>query len=139
MTRQLLLVTVADTLYGLPSALVREITTLPDQITRLPGAEPSVRGLINVRGQLFPVMDLGHRLLDRPRPGAVDVAVVSSGGKTLGLLVDDVSDVIEMDQAATSAAASDNDDPSVVIGVGHFGERVVIELDVPKLLRTSLA
>ncbi len=139
MSRQLLVVSVAETLYALPSELVREITTLPSQVTRLPGAEPSIRGLINVRGQLFPVMDLCHRLRGVPGNEAVDVLVVVSDGKTLGLLVDDVRDVIPMDEPAASVTAPDEADTSVVRGVGHSGEMVVIELDVPKLVRSSLA
>lgn len=133
--RQVLLVQAGGDVYGLPSEYVREVTTMPAQVTRLPGAGPAFRGLVNLRGQLFPVLDLAHRVHGVAHPGAEDVVVLTTGGKTLGVLVDDVRDVIQLEDAAEPASTEDG----LLRRVGHSGETVVIELDVPRLVRESLA
>ena len=58
---RLLVIEVRGGLYALDSAAVREIVTMPTA-TRLPGAPPHIRGVVNLRGQLLTVVDLGHRL-----------------------------------------------------------------------------
>lgn len=133
--RQLLLVQVGGDTYGLASEYVREVTTLPAQVTRLPGAGAAFRGLANVRGQLFPVLDLAQRVGGTSRGDAQDVVVVACDGRTLGVLVDEVRDVTEVEGPAEAATTDDG----LVCRVGHSGETVVIELDVPRLVGESLA
>lgn len=132
----MLLVQAGGHLYGLPADMVREITSMPET-TRLPGASPDVRGLVNLRGQLFAVIDLAHCVAGAPSTSlAPDVVVLVVEGKTIGVLVDEVREVVPMDEAADR---SDVVPGSLVWGMGHFGESVVMELDVRELVRRSLA
>ena len=132
----MLLVQAGGHLYGLPSDVVREITSMPDT-TRLPGASADVRGLVNLRGQLFAVVDLAHCVAGTPSPSlAPDVVVLVVDGKTIGVMVDEVREVVPMDE---SADRSDIVPGSLVAGMGHYGESVVLELDVQELVRRSLA
>jgi len=63
-------------------------------MTRLPGAPPFVRGLINMRGTIVTVLDLGQRLDPARQPiesGAI--VLVRDGARLVGLVVDEVADV----------------------------------------------
>ncbi len=77
---------------------VREITTVGD-ITAVPKAPPSVRGVMNLRGQVIAVIDLAAHLgVHRDgqlTPGA-RIVVAESGGQAVGMLVDSVSGVIKI-------------------------------------------
>ncbi|MGQ0647111.1 MAG: chemotaxis protein CheW [Gemmatimonadaceae bacterium] len=139
MTRQLLVVEAAGRLYALPSEFVREITNMLPA-TRIPGAADDVRGLVNLRGQLFAVLDLAHRVSGTASAASEpDVVVLSAEGKTLGVLVDDVREVIALDESASEGLETQGVKGGLVAGVGHFGEAVVIEVDVKELVRQSLA
>lgn len=78
-------------------ASVREIVPVRDT-TRLPGAPAWVLGLINLRGTLVTVIDLGMRFEAGEGfltvSGARSIVVVESGGRTFGVAVDEVRDVL---------------------------------------------
>ena len=136
MSRQLLVVEAAGRLYALPSEHVREITTMLPA-TRLPGAADDVRGLVNLRGQLFAVLDLAHRVSGTPSTRAEpDVLVLAVEGRTLGVIVDEVREVVVAPDQPEAPAVGEG---LLVAGVGHFGDAVVIEVDVRELVRQSLA
>ena len=138
MSRQVLVVEAGGRLFALPSESVREITTMLPT-TRLPGASADVRGLANLRGQLFAVLDLAHRMFGAPSDAAdPDIVVLSVSGKTLGLVVDEVREVVSVDASAWESAAGSGEG-SLVSGMGHFGESVVIEVDVQELVKQALA
>lgn len=88
----------ADELYGIPIEDVTEIVgVLP--ATRLPGAPAYVKGLMNLRGRIVPVVDMRERLL-KPFAAYDDKActvIVTSGGLTAGLIADRVSDVVTVE------------------------------------------
>jgi chemotaxis signal transduction protein len=98
---------------------------------------------MNLRGQLFAVADLAS-VVEGPTltcaPESSDVVVVTNGGKTMALLVDEVRDV----QAVVMESAGHEESAGLghsgfLIGVGHFGETVVFHLDVPAVIRQTLA
>ncbi len=135
---RLLLVEIRGSLYGLDGASVREIVgVLP--ATRLPGAPAHVRGVVNLRGQLLTVVDLGLRLTGAPMlPGDGSTVVVQVGDRSLGLLVDDVHDVqsVEVTAAERDALARGE---GILSGLGRLGDEVVLVVDVPELVRQTLA
>ncbi len=138
MSRAFLVVEGSGTLFAVEQSLVREIVPAR-QITRLPGAPPAVRGLLNVRGTLVTVVDLatrfgqGHSAAD---DASVVIAVTSS--RTLGLLVDDVHDVQDFERDDLVVPPTDPPDPAVA-GLGHFGERVVLAVELQELARQTFA
>lgn len=140
MTRRLLLVRAGGATYGVDADAVREITG-PLPATRLPGAGPEVLGLVNLRGRLFPVLDLAHRLRGVPSEAQhPEVVVLSVEGKTLGLLVEDVREVITVEDGMGATPLLAGSGPGGLIReVGHFGEAVVLEVDVRELAAQSLA
>ena len=129
-----LLFRVGSAVYGCDIAAVREI--IPQQpATRLPGTRPYVNGLINLRGSMLAVMDLGARLEgDRSLTAEGSVVVVEFGDRRLGLVVGEVMDVAVVDVGPPPEDRPDD----VVLGLGHLGATVVIVLDVGALVNQVL-
>jgi purine-binding chemotaxis protein CheW len=139
---RLLVLQGGDAYFGVDTERVREVVPAK-ATTRIPGAPPYVRGLLNLRGTLVTVVDLAQRL-GRSSGTAADpsVAIVHSGSRLLGLLVDDVLDVQELtDDAALSPSpvAGGRSEGGLVRALGHFDERVVLVIDVEELVRQTLA
>ena len=124
-------------MYAVESRAVREI--VPTTVaTRLPGAPSHVRGLVNLRGTLITVVDLVQRLAGQPaRETDGSTIVLQSAGRLLGVAVDDVHEVqsfpaAEMQPAPATPAGS------MLQGMGHFGDAVVLVVDVHELVRQTL-
>jgi purine-binding chemotaxis protein CheW len=101
--RQSLSFRVADQLYAVPILSVQEIRGW-ERPTELPQCAPHVRGVINLRGVVVPVLDVRARFgLDLREPDAATVLIVvqliEPRGMTVDLVVDGVSDVVELDEA----------------------------------------
>ena len=132
---RLLLFAVRERVYGCHIGAVREIVPVR-RATRLPGAPEFVAGLINLRGTLITVLDLGRRLVDQ----AVDqnvgsIVIVEHGPKVVGLCVDDVRDVQALDGAQLDPVNGAEDAAAaLVLGVGRVGGGVVVVLDVQALV-----
>lgn len=71
------------------------------QMTRIPLAERTVKGLINLRGQIVSALDMRERLgFNEPRKGpAMNVVVRADDGGAICLMVDEIGDVVEIDEA----------------------------------------
>lgn len=135
---RLLIVEIRGGLYGLDSSAVREIVTVLEA-TRLPGAPPHVRGVVNLRGQLLTVVDVGHRLTGTPAASPDgSIVVVSAAERTIGLLVADVHEVQELDIVPTEREVLARAE-GLLTGVGRLGDEVVLVIDIPELVRQTLA
>jgi purine-binding chemotaxis protein CheW len=90
--------------YGIDIMVVREIKGWSDT-TMIPNAPPHVRGVINLRGVIVPIFDLRARFgLGLTTPTSMHVVIiVAAGTRTVGLLVDTVSDIISIDPKAIRA------------------------------------
>jgi purine-binding chemotaxis protein CheW len=124
--------------YGCDIATVREI--IPQRkATRLPGAPAFVCGLINLRGTIVTVLDLGQRLERGAAKEDGSIILAEVGTKVVGIAVDDVMDVRPLTEDEIEAATADDTRGGVVRGMGRLDdERVVILLDVITLARQVL-
>jgi purine-binding chemotaxis protein CheW len=103
-THQFITFTLGPEEYGIDIMVVREIKGWTDT-TMIPNAPPHVRGVINLRGVIVPIFDLRARFgmgLTTPTKMHV-VIIVAAGTRTIGLLVDTVSDIISVDPKAIRA------------------------------------
>ncbi len=126
------------TCFGVPQRLVREIVPAR-RLTRLPGAPAPVRGLLNVRGAMVTVLDLAaHFGVGESVEPDAPVVITVTGTRTLGLLVDDVLDVVPLAEGALLPAAP-ADRARGTSGLGHFGDRIVLAVDLQELARLVLA
>ena len=137
---QLVLFELASEHYAVDSSNVREVMRMQN-ITRVPGAPPFVKGVINLRGKVMPVLDLGKRL---GLPGGEHgkdgrIVVVEVGGQSVGMIVDGVSEVLRIPLSIVEPPSSlvTPDDLNYVIGVAKLENELVILLDLDKLLNVS--
>jgi purine-binding chemotaxis protein CheW len=113
-------------------------------VTRIPGAMPFVAGLVNVRGTLVTVVT-GWRALGQPAPAAEDGGTtvllrLDDGRKLIGLLVDDVVDLITVPRAELQDRAGlPGVDPVLVQAVGRRGDRSYVVINTVALLAPVLA
>ncbi len=131
--------------YGLEILKVRELIGLMP-ITCVPGTRPFIRGVINLRGKVIPVVDL--RLKFRmPRVEATDQTVIivvqyafRERDLTMGILVDEVVEVLNIKATQIEpppdfgAGAIDTD---FILGVGKAERRVICLLDIGKVLSSD--
>ena len=121
--------------FGVPARLVREVIGAP-AVTRVPAVPDFVAGILNLRGELVGVLDpaalLGLKAPEHP-PAA---AVVVRGAVTAALLATEVADVrwfadAERETVLPTVPAQA---AAFLAGVRRDGERLVLELDVEKVL-----
>ena len=98
-TMQLVSFRLANELYGIEITKVREIILITE-ITRIPQTPHYVKGLINLRSTVIPVIDL-RSLFGLPEGELTDesrIMVLQAGGRTIGIVVDAVSEVLRVKQ-----------------------------------------
>ncbi|MBP1771230.1 MAG: chemotaxis protein CheW [Holophagaceae bacterium] len=102
---QVLCFALAGEAYALPILKVREIQAQAT-LTRIPKAPPYMPGVINLRGAIVPILELRHRfnLGEAPEDTRPVIVIVEVQGRTLGIRVDSVSDVLDLDPAAIRQA-----------------------------------
>jgi len=133
--------------YGLEILKVREIIGLME-ITRVPRTREFVRGVINLRGKVIPVVDLrlkfGMEKCEATDQTVIIVVQCSVDGRalTMGLLVDQVLEVLSIDatqiEPAPSLAHAQLDE-EFILGVGKHEKRIVFLLDIARILSTDEA
>lgn len=124
--------------YGVPISQVQEIVRVGG-ITMVPNSPPYMQGVINLRGRVMPVLNLRKRLglPDKEMSSASRIVVTEVGSKVIGLLVDAVSHVIKIPPQSVEPAPEEvlEIDTDYITGVGKLSDRMVILLDLEKLLR----
>lgn len=132
-----LLFRVGPAVYGCDIDSVREIIPFR-RATRLPGAPRYVHGLVNLRGTIVTVLDLGTRLEDDRAPvedGSIVLAAL--GARTVGIAVDEVMDVQSIVAEAIDAGRPDAPH-GLVRGLGRTDDGVVVLLDIQALVTQVL-
>lgn len=134
MDEQFVIFRLGEEHYGMSIAAVREIVDRPD-MTAVPDAPPDMVGVINLRGQVVPVIDLRTRL-GVAAPGAGRrLIVMELGEATVGGIVDSVEAVQaiaaeSVQQAATVAGLRH----AYMLGVAKLDDRLVLLLDPARML-----
>ncbi|RLB88916.1 MAG: hypothetical protein DRH50_14490 [Deltaproteobacteria bacterium] len=138
--RQLVCFRIADEEYGIDIMQVREIIRL-DVITEVPGAPSYVSGIVNLRGNILPVIDLRQRFGRKTDQHSEQnrILVVDIGDKKTGIIVDAVSEVIRIPESNIEPAPqilSDNVSSRYVDGIGKMdgGKRTIILVNTDTLL-----
>jgi purine-binding chemotaxis protein CheW len=123
--------------YGVPITSLHEIVRVPE-ITAVPDAPDYLEGVINLRGKIVSVMDLRKRFGDKQATLKKQnrILVVEHGGKLAGLIVDSASEVLKIaaENVEAPPAAFQEGGLNCVTGLGKVGGRLVVLLDMTKLL-----
>lgn len=107
------------------------------RVTPIPNTPPSVKGVMNLRGAVIPIVDLRRKFnLPETEPNQFTVIiVVNVSDKVMGLVVDTVSDVLDITNDAIEPAPDLGAvDTSFLTGLAKSGERLVALLNVEQLL-----
>jgi purine-binding chemotaxis protein CheW len=125
--------------YGIDILRVQEIRSfeLPTRVAHSPA---HMLGVINLRGTIVPVIDLRLKF-QLPRKSYDEftvVIVLRIGSRTVGMVVDGVSDVITLtpDQWREAPSFDATIDSEHLLAIGSIGERMLILLDIERLMRS---
>lgn len=138
---QYLTFTLAQELFAVDIHAVREIIEY-GRLTGVPMMPPSILGVINLRGAVVPVIDLGLRFggnatIIGPRTCIVILEIASGDGlRVIGMVVDAVNEVLELAQNQIEPAPSFGNRirADFIRGMGKLDERLVVLLDVGRVL-----
>jgi purine-binding chemotaxis protein CheW len=135
---QFLTFTLEDEAYGIEILRVQEIKGF-SKIRPIPNAPDYIKGVMNLRGTVVPVVDLRSRFGMRQAEynQFTVIIVVSVAGKVVGLVVDAVSDVLNIrkDQIEeTPEMAAGDFDTSFFHGMGKVGDKLVLLLNIDRLI-----
>ena len=127
--------------YAVPIASLHEIVRLTE-ITAVPDAPEYIEGVINLRGKIVSVIDLRKRFGEKQivtNHKKNRILVVESHGRLTGLIVDSASDVIKIPTEDVEPAPTVFQDGGLncVTGLGKYKNRLIVLLDMNKLLQQS--
>jgi purine-binding chemotaxis protein CheW len=123
--------------FGLPILRSREIVRV-SEITRIPEAPPHVRGVLNLRGRVVPIVEIRTRLGLQAAPLTAQsrVIMVEAHDRLFGLLVDRVSRIAKIPASVIKPAPAEtlSANTDYVAGIAQLGTELIIILDVDKVL-----
>ncbi len=126
--------------YGVDISQVQEIIRMVD-ITHVPRAPHFMEGVINLRGQLIPIIDLRTRfgMSRAEHTKNTRIVVTEIAGKRVGIIVDSVSEVLNLpvenvEEAPEMIAGVGTE---YISGVGKMGDRLIILLELQKVISTQ--
>lgn len=131
-----------DEEYGLPLSAVDEVVRAPDQLAQLPKAPAFIKGVLNLRGHVVPVVDqrdrfeiAAGRVAARPR-----IIVSAVEGRRLGFIVDAVSEILPLAARqieATPSLAADDDQVFSRVATLDDGARMILLVEPQALLQRA--
>ena len=129
--------------YGVTIANVQEINRMTE-VTKIPGAPHYIEGIVNLRGNVIPALDLRRffKLPEKKVTDATRIIIVDYSGKRTGIVVDSVSEVLRFEKTLIEAppdVLSSGIDSDYVEGVGKLdsGKRMILILDISKVMSFS--
>jgi len=142
LAREYLTFRLGDEEYGIDILKVQEIRGYENP-TRIANAPHFLKGVLNLRGTIVPIVDLRLRFgCATVEYNAFTVSIVLHiGQRTVGVVVDGVSDVLtlEREQLRPVPALRGNVKPEHLLAIGSVGPRMLILLDIEKFLAKSVA
>jgi purine-binding chemotaxis protein CheW len=132
--------TLGDEVYGIDILMVQEIRGY-EPVTKIANTPDFIKGVINLRGVIVPVVDMRIKF----RLEMVDynqftvVIVLNVCGRVIGMVVDGVSDVIDLapDQIHAAPEFGSSLDTEYLNGMGTMDERMIILVDIERLMSSS--
>jgi purine-binding chemotaxis protein CheW len=123
--------------YGVDIAQVQEINRMV-AVTHVPRAPQFMEGVINLRGQLIPIIDLRARfgMARAEHTKNTRIVVTEIGAKRVGMVVDSVSEVLRLpvDQVEPAPEMITGVDTEYIRGVGKIEDRLIVLLDLGRII-----
>lgn len=129
-----------DEEYGVDILKVQEIRGY-DTVTRIPDTPDFVKGVINLRGTIVPVIDmrLKFRLANADYNNFTVMIILNVARRVVGMVVDSVSDVMQLgvEQIRPAPEFGGSIDTRFITGLGTLNDRMLILVDIERLLRSE--
>jgi purine-binding chemotaxis protein CheW len=126
--------------YGIDILKVQEIRGY-ETPTRIANAPPFIKGVINLRGVIVPIIDLRIKFnLGEPTYNQFTVVIILNiGRRVVGVVVDGVSDVIQLNADSLRPAPEFGSilDTQYILGLGTIDDRMIIVVDIEKLMSSE--
>ena len=126
--------------YGIDILRVQEIRSY-EQPTRIANAPSFIKGVVNLRGVIVPIIDLRLKLgCESAEYNTFTVVVVLNvRGRVVGAVVDSVSDVLELhgEQIREAPSMNASIDTSFITGIGSVSDRMLILMDIQSLMSSA--
>ena len=140
---QLVIFTLGDEEFGIEISQVREIVRLSN-ITFLPSVPDYIEGVMNLRGDVLAVMDLGKRygLGGRERSEKARIMITEVGNSTIGLIVDSVLEVLMVDIENIEhppESVKPELQANLIKGIAKFDERLIVLMNLSEIVTTDEA
>ncbi len=128
---------IGDESYGISIRFVREIIEL-QKISEVPDMPNYVKGVINLRGKVIPVIDirLRYKIAAREYDDRTCIIVVEVNNSAIGFIVDTVEDVLEIpeNQVEPAPKFKTESGSEYISGMGKVGDQVKILIDAEKII-----
>lgn len=138
---RVLLFYIDQVLYGIALQHVIEIINVENS-THLPGVPAYLKGVINLRGKVIPVIDvrLKFHLPERPYDDKTCIIVVDMNDMHVGLIVDSVSEVITIDPSHTATPPDrfDRSGERYLSAISQLNDKVILHIDCEKFFQSDL-
>jgi purine-binding chemotaxis protein CheW len=122
--------------YGITIDFVKEIVGI-QKITTVPDMPSYIKGIINLRGEVIPIIDvrLRFRYEEIPYNDRTCIIIINIAESVIGLIVDEVSEVMDIpaENVAPPPKASAKSKNKFIKGIGKVGDTIKILLDVEKI------
>ncbi|HEX2944821.1 MAG TPA: chemotaxis protein CheW [Clostridia bacterium] len=130
--------------YGIPIQKIKEIISIMD-ITNVPGSPSYIKGVINLRGKIIPIMDLRLKfdLEEKEYNQRTCIIVVEldnmGSGRQMGIVVDTVSEVLNIQKSDVEPPPNYGSrmDTAFLTGMGKVRNKVVLLLDIDHILNSN--
>ncbi|SDX07189.1 chemotaxis protein CheW [Nitrosomonas oligotropha] len=140
MTNEFLTFRLGNEEYGIEILKVQEIRGY-DSVTQIANAPDFIKGVVNLRGIIVPILDMRIKFrLDRVEYNQFTVVIILNvAGRVMGIVVDGVSDVIELEANQVRPAPEFGAviDTEYITGLGTVAERMLILIDIERLMSNS--
>jgi purine-binding chemotaxis protein CheW len=137
---QLILFNLGNTLYGIPIEQVSEINRL-EEITPLPKAPQFIEGVINLRGNVVPVIDLRKRfgMKQVERTNKNKIIILFIGKRLFGIIVDSVHEVITLteDNIEPSLPTASGLKAEFINSIGKYNDKLIIILEITQIVTST--
>lgn len=126
--------------FGLKIEYVNEIIVF-QEITQMPESEDYIKGLINLRGKIIPVIDVRIRFKQEPieYTDRTCIVIINVKGTVVGLIVERIAEVVEIGEEdiiePPSISKDDKSQNKYIYGIGKVGDSVKLLLDPDKLIK----
>lgn len=138
---QYIKVEIGDEFYGIDIGMIDNIVRM-QRITRVPSVAPYIKGVINLRGEIVPIMNLrlkmGLEEIEHTKATRIIIIKSDTFGK-IGMIVDAVKEVVNLEESQIEKMRYDNsEDNHFVTGIGKTGNILISLLDVNVVLTDKL-